>query len=124
MHKSSAEYQNLTEKMCIKFPQEELNDRYVMIAKKDSKRVNFDKLRKLLTTKINDAAEYKGKVDWLFDGYTKFLDESISMQLNRVVYASFPRSGNSFVRKIFESITGVATGSDVNLNNYFNIALQ
>ncbi len=34
---------------------------------------------------------------------------------NRVAFASYPRTGNSFLRKILENITGVFTGSDMPL---------
>jgi hypothetical protein len=38
-----------------------------------------------------------------------FLDgESI----DNVIFASFPRSGNTFTRKYLESITGIVTGAD------------
>jgi hypothetical protein len=32
--------------------------------------------------------------------------------IDNVIFASFPRSGNSFTRKYLESILGVVTGSD------------
>jgi hypothetical protein len=32
--------------------------------------------------------------------------------IDHVIFASFPRSGNTFGRKYLESITGIATGSD------------
>jgi hypothetical protein len=46
-------------------------------------------------------------------GEPKFLDGKVSMIGDRVAFASFPRSGNSFLRKMIEQITGVFTGSDV-----------
>ena len=41
-----------------------------------------------------------------------------------VIYASYPRSGNTMMRKWFENITGVATGSNLSLVHGLNIALQ
>jgi len=41
-----------------------------------------------------------------------FLDSKQSMIGNRVMLASYPRSGNSFLRKIIEQVTGIFTGSD------------
>ena len=35
------------------------------------------------------------------------------MKNNSVALASFPRTGNSFLRKIIEQVTGVFTGSDM-----------
>ena len=51
----------------------------------------------------------------LISGKTKFLDSKVSMIGNRVAFASYPRTGNSFLRKILENITGVFTGSDMPL---------
>lgn len=56
-------------------------------------------------------AEYES----LISGKTNFLDSEISMIGNRVAFASYPRTGNSFLRKILENITGVFTGSDMPL---------
>ena len=39
------------------------------------------------------------------------------MSGNRVHLASFPRSGNSFLRKILEQITGIYTGSDFHMRD-------
>ena len=38
-----------------------------------------------------------------------FLDKT---PLENVIFASFPRSGNTFTRKYLETITGIVTGSD------------
>jgi hypothetical protein len=51
----------------------------------------------------------------LISGKTKFLDSKVNMVGNRVAFASYPRTGNSFLRKILENITGVFTGSDMPL---------
>lgn len=49
----------------------------------------------------------------LLQGECKFLDQKSEMIGNRVAFSSFPRTGNSFLRKIIEQITGVFTGSDM-----------
>ena len=46
----------------------------------------------------------------------KFLDRKLDLIGDRVALSSFPRTGNSFLRKILEQITGVFTGSDMHLN--------
>lgn len=56
-------------------------------------------------------AEY----ELLISGKTKFLDSKVRMEGSRVAFASYPRTGNSFLRKILENITGVFTGSDMPL---------
>ena len=41
-----------------------------------------------------------------------------------VAYATYPRSGNSLMRKYFENVTGTVTGSDMVLKHQPNVALQ
>ena len=41
-----------------------------------------------------------------------------------MAYATYPRSGNSLMRKYFENVTGTATGSDMVLHHQPNISLQ
>lgn len=40
------------------------------------------------------------------------------------MYATYPRSGNSLMRKYFETVTGIATGSDMVMKHGPNVALQ
>jgi hypothetical protein len=58
----------------------------------------------------------------LIDGGTRFLDSTVDMVGNRVAFASYPRSGNSFLRKILENISGVFTGSDEGI--LYTLSLQ
>jgi hypothetical protein len=79
-------------------------------------KVNFEKLKSLLletcTPENEEAAEkYLSRKDPLF------LDSMVNMSGNRVQLASFPRSGNSFLRKVLEQITGVYTGSDFHMRD-------
>jgi len=41
-----------------------------------------------------------------------------------VLFATFPRSGSSMMRKYFENISGIATGSDHILKHSLTVALQ
>ena len=71
--------------------------------------INFVYLKEVLLSKdLTRVSELRA----LTKGGCKFLDEKTSMVGNRIAFASFPRSGNSFLRKILESVTGVFTGSD------------
>jgi hypothetical protein len=45
----------------------------------------------------------------------KLLDKTVSMELEKVALCSYPKSGSSFLRKILERVTGLATGSSVDL---------
>ena len=57
----------------------------------------------------------------LFGGKAKFLSGS---RPRSITYASYPRSGNTFLRKYLENVTGVATGSDVQMKFTMNVELQ
>ena len=52
------------------------------------------------------------KLDFFDEKQTKFLS---TKPKSTVAFASYPRSGNSFLRKYIDNITGVATGSDVQM---------
>jgi hypothetical protein len=38
------------------------------------------------------------------------------MEGNKIGLASFPRSGNSFLRKFLEQITGITTGGEIRMD--------
>lgn len=56
-----------------------------------------------------------------FSGQAKFLSGCRSQAIS---YTSYPRSGNTFLRKYLENITGVATGSDQLMKFTLNVTLQ
>jgi len=58
---------------------------------------------------------------WMFDGNCRFLDGEEN-QSQKVAFCSFPRSGNTFMRKYLELLTGIQTGSDNTL--HVNVCLQ
>ena len=53
----------------------------------------------------------------------RFLDQTFNM-LNgeSVAFQSYPRSGNTFLRKYLEQITGIYTGADMCINLTFQEA--
>lgn len=54
-------------------------------------------------------------MDWVSGSNLRFLDgESILGQ--QTAFISFPRTGNSFLRRLIELCTGVYTGSDMNID--------
>ena len=58
---------------------------------------------------VEDGQRYAAK--FMDDGKLRFLDgESIAG--DRVCYQTFPRSGNTFLRKYMELITNVPTGTE------------
>lgn len=84
----------------------------------ETKVVNLDHLYGLLRSKDEKAWEAN---KWIFDGQMRFLDGKQN-NWNKIAFGSFPRSGNSFLRKYLEMLTGVTTGSDNTL--HVNVILQ
>ena len=71
---------------------------------------------------INSSDEQKLKdASWLFEDndIPKFFNEKAAENVvttgNRVGYLSFPRCGNSFLRKYLHNITGIQTGADMGM---------
>ena len=72
--------------------------------------VNFGLLMQVLKSK-NENLFMENSFIW--DGEFKFLDASHRLleEGNHVAFTSFPRSGNSFLRKFVEQVSGITTGS-------------
>ena len=62
----------------------------------------------------------------MFEGDCKYLDtnadRTVESMAQKVAYDTYPRMGNSFLRKYLQMVTGVATGSDQPID--FNHDLQ
>ena len=78
--------------------------------------MNLDELVALLKSK--DENEWNSK-KWMFSGELRFLDNT-QIKSNKIALASFPRSGNTFLRKYLDLLTGIHTGSDNTLD--YNVA--
>jgi len=50
---------------------------------------------------------------------SSFLNGKVDMTGNRIAMQSFARSGNTFLRRYLEQITGVYTGADMNIKETF-----
>jgi hypothetical protein len=68
---------------------------------------------------------------WMFEGECKFLNmtdpasgKTVENTGNIVSYCSFPRCGNSFLRKYLQLVTGIATGSDMSLEFCVDLQLK
>jgi hypothetical protein len=67
---------------------------------------------------LSSASQYDPKV---FATQPKFLKGT---KQNTIMYTSYPRSGNTFLRKYLENITGLATGSDQLMKFSLSVELQ
>ena len=73
--------------------------------------VNFRELREILLSK--DLMRQRD-IEWISSEPARFLDNTVDMTGNKVALTSYPRSGNTLVKKFLEKITGVTTGSEIN----------
>lgn len=89
-------------------------------ASPETKTLNYDEYINLLKSKASLIKEED--YQWIFEGQAKLLDAS--QKTPKLTYATYPRSGNSFFRKYFESITGLSTGNDIECRYMVNLALQ
>jgi len=86
-------------------------DRTGCIRAKGAETINFNKLLEILKSKDPKLLEQTK----FFDNKNfKFLDGSVPRIGQRVWFGSYPRSGNTFMRKYLEMISGIVTGSDTN----------
>ena len=84
-----------------------------------AKTINFNKLIEVL--KSSDAKLFDDN-KWMFDGDFKFLD---GQKLpSKIAFNTFPRSGNSFLRKYMEQMTGISTGATVHLHTSTSLQIQ
>ena len=72
--------------------------------------------------KSSDAALYE-RTKWVFDQGGMFLDGEPNYS-NKIAFQSFPRSGNSFLRKYFQLLSGIPTGSDNSLHSDTILQMQ
>ena len=109
---SQTNYEYLSDRMDMKFPGYEMDDRCFIVPKKDTPTVKFSWLKDLLLSK--DLSREK-ELDWIDSEGYRFLDKSEDMLGNMVAFQSFPRTGNTFLRRYLENITGVFTGADMSI---------
>lgn len=81
------------------------------VAATTAKTLNFRNLIKMLKSK--DASLFE-QSQWMWNGDFKFLDgEKLP---SKIAFNTFPRSGNSFLRRLLEQVTGISTGATVQLH--------
>ena len=105
-----------------KFPGYELDANYIVRNVADS---TIDLEKHMDFMKKTDSASldaYEQLKHVIFpSGHARFLSGKPSAAIS---YTSYPRSGNTFLRKYLENITGVATGSDQLMKFTLNMTLQ
>ena len=89
-----------------------------VVARPTTPVINLIQLTELL--KSSDEELWQ-RAKWMFDRQFRFLDGQPNPS-NKIAFCSFPRSGNTFLRKYIELLTGITTGADNTL--HINICLQ
>lgn len=94
-----SEFELFSDRYVRRFSKYTLLDHKFLVANKNTPTINFDHLKNLLLSKdMSRMTEYLT----LINGDCKFLDKKNNMIGNRVALASFPRTGNSFLRRVVE----------------------
>ena len=74
-----------------------------IIAKRETPVINLFQLMKLLKS-TNERLWERSR--WIFDGNFRYLDGQPNNS-HKVAFCSFPRSGNTFLRRYMELLTGI-----------------
>ena len=97
-----------------------LEPRQHIRARPQTPTLNLRQLMAFMKSK-DEALWQQGK--WIFEKEGLFLDGERIVG-NKVAFCSFPRSGNSFLRKYLSLLTGVPTGSDNTLHTDTILQMQ
>lgn len=92
-----------------------------VIAEPGTKTVNFNTLWDCLRSKDPSLLD---KNSDLFDGTFRFLDNTVPITNQKVAYCTYPRSGNSYLRRVLEQCTGISTGATVSLHTSTTLQIQ
>jgi hypothetical protein len=102
--KINEDYMTYVEGIETKYPGFTLDRNSLVVSRSPSSMdIEFKKLKEILLSPQKLSNDH----DKLFT-QTLFLKK----ETFKVTYTSYPRSGNTFLRKYFETITGIPTGSD------------
>jgi hypothetical protein len=77
-----------------------------LVTSKHGRTLNLDEVVGMLKSKDNSLLE---KNKWIFDNEFRFLDGKPLK--TKIAFCTFPRSGNSLMRRLLETATGIVTGS-------------
>ena len=86
-----------------------------VVALKDTKTVNFGELMRVLKSAPGPLSIHHEAENGILDGQRRFFDGEILPAGQRIAYTTFPRSGNTCLRKYLELITGIETGANMPL---------
>ena len=70
-----------------------------MVAKPSTRTLNFSKLIEILKSKDENLLKENA---WMFDGEFRFLDGGKIPEGQKIAFNTWPRSGNTFLRRYLE----------------------
>jgi hypothetical protein len=82
-----------------------------LVTSQQGKKLNLDEVLTMLKSK--DESLFNN-MQYIFDNEFRFLDGKPLK--TKIAFCTFPRSGNSLMRRLLETATGIATGSTGSLN--------
>ena len=94
-------------------PEHQIDTRGRAIGRRNTPTLNWEYLRDLLLSKDLSRID---ELDFANKDKCRFLDRKIDMKGKGVMLTSFPGSDIKQVRRFFQKVTGVFTGSDMDLN--------
>ena len=112
-------FETFSERFHRLYPGYQLDRHMHIVAKPGTPVINLKMLMGLLKSKDGELWE---RCKWMFDPkHFRYLDGEANPS-QKVAFCSFPRSGNTFLRKYMELLTGIVTGADNTLD--VNVFLQ
>ena len=96
-------FEKFSERFHRLYPGYMLDKHMHIVARPETPVINLKQLTSLLKSK---DAELWERARWMFDGTFRFLDGEANKS-NKIAFCSFPRSGNTFLRRYMELLTGI-----------------
>jgi hypothetical protein len=98
-----------SDRVAMMYPGYLVDMRLAIRAGPDTPTLNFNYMKELYLSK--DLSR-NNEFNWMELENNRFLDGKVDMSEYSVTFSSYPRSGNTFLRRYIESITGVTSGSN------------
>lgn len=115
--KIDASYRKFSEQISSKYPGYGV-DHSLLVVNQQDEMIDLEELKAFFLSK--DLENYEVLKPRFISNQSRFLKPKHHPVIS---YTSYPRSGNTFLRKYFETITGISTGSDMVMKFSLNVAL-
>lgn len=110
------------------FPEYDLDPSGIFVPLDSAPRLNFNELKEVLCASTGSKANWEAYENFMAKikegNECHFLDNQVDMTGNRVALQSFVRSGNTFIRRYLEQVTGIVTGADMHIDLTFFEAMM